>query len=1115
MATEDKLDLEELFGGPPPGSPMNEEQTNDLDTAVDDVYAQRDRGDRDPEQALRMEEMFGGPPPLSHKTKAYADVPNTPRATQANVDLFGGPPPQVMMPLSELASQADTQKEAVLRAQGRAPTGVFSGIIDIISRFQYAEAAAVDEIIESELGIEAVGNVITRSIREFVAPRDRLSFTDIIDKVAPDFAETNPIAALTIGVALDTALDPTTWLTLGVGGAGKAIKIATKTGEAMYLTQKGASKLTRLTKVSQRYIADDLLTDAARFDWAEERIVKMASMDPTLTFQKGFQAHLNVPFSQRPIVQLLSPKAAKDFADMTGLTAMRNAIGIYKNQNAFLQSIGGTFRQIKELPRDYLKVANIFMSQAEDAADTVIMATAKMAKGINKEGALKIGRAAHGISDELMKRGKEGEDLTKDLVTEVQKRWFAAEKLGEKEVNVYSEMRRGLAEMRQAEINIGLEIKEIAEYFPRYYDNIQKGADATGEFYKKKRFTSRLAAAKSRVFDNIKQAEAAGLNPEWNAIKSFQIRAQASRKAIAKKQFDDSVEKLLKEGDFDARTKALIKRDAREIGDSTHPDFDKAWMNAMVNASDMIVNSVFRPAATILKPGFATFQALSNTVQMMWAGGAKLGLRSSADVAKHVIDNVGHGFGGKYWESIRKTLWNVDPNAPRLDSSLILKYLHDPSKLKNSRITTDIGTSFAGDEIAMMVKEMRIAQGTSVLGVPGFRKTAMGEIRRQNAVAWVADKTGASEGFVDFASSAATYWNWPRMVEDMARTNFFMNAIRQGHSPEIARQLVNKGLYDYTGGLSKFENMWVKRIMPFYSFTRFTLPLAYDVAKTKPGRLLNTSRGLKSFFGVWNKIQGGEQLNETERHAIPGWILEQPSTFAKFGMDGRAHFNAFTNWTPLDAVNFLEPGDEKNSSIQRTVKKTVLSMLSPVIKLPLEHVMNQNFFTGRAIKDIYRTKDRLGQQGTLWRAAELFFTDRQKEAMGWEVAKDLRTDKTNVYINPYLTHYMTGIAPVLNTVIRAMDADLTVWEKAMWTIGNVSTYKIDMQQQFRRLNRGRKAALKEKRQQIRNLRRQGLDGSAEEYQFELQQLLADIKNDRQDENAKEVRGIRNPPGGAQ
>jgi len=1002
-----------------------------------------------------------------------------------------------------------------LEDKGREPTGIFSGIIDILSRFQYAEAAMVDEALEGDGGVAAIGNTLVRGAKEFFVPTDRLGFTDLLQKYNPEFAKSNPIATMVAGIAMDIAFDPTTWLSFGVGGAGKAVKVASKAGETLYLTQKGAGEYAKLTKVAQKMFSEEMISSAAKFTWAEEHIAKMAAADPTLMFQKGFQIHVEVPFAGKHLATLLSPETAKSFADSTGLTAVRNAVKIFNNKNALIQSVTGTFRKVSELPPEYVNMANQFLAVAEGAGDEIIKATAKMAKGLNKEGAMKIGRAAHGISDELMRISKEapmaaGDQLTEDVIEQVQRKWFASEKLGEKEINVYAQMRHGLNEMRQTENMVGLMIGEVAEYFPRYYDNVTRGTGDTGQFYRAKRFSARLSAQKARVFDSIKDAEAAGLNPEWNAVKTFAIRATASRKAVAKKTFDDAVEKLLKTENFSDKTAAIIKQDAREIGDSLHPHFEKEWMNALVNSHDYVINSVFRPAATIFKPGFATFQALSNTVQMMWAGGAVAGLKSGAGVVGNIADAAGTGLGGKYWESMRKTLWNIDPGQAKVDSALILKYLDDPAKLKGSRITTDIGTSYTGEEVAIMIKDMRIAQGTSVLGVPGLKKTAMGELRRTNIIAALSDKTGASEGFLDFMSGAASYWNWPRMVEDMARTNFFMTALKQGHSPHEAMRLVSKGLYDYTGGLSKFEKQWVKRLIPFYSFARFTLPLAADVATTKPGRLVNTARGMKAFFGAWNKIQGGEQLNEAERHSIPGWILEQPSTFSKFGLDGRAHFNTFINWTPLDAVNFLEPGDGERSGIEKTVQKTVLSMLTPVLKLPLEHVMNRNFFTGRVLKDVYNVKDRLGEAGTLWKAVDMVLPDNAKELMGWEVAQDMRTGKQNVYINPYLTHYATGIAPVLNNFIRIFDNNLSTREKAMWTIGNVATYKIDMEQQHMRLVNSRKAAIAEKKRQVKYLYSKGMIGSAEEEQFNLRQLFKDIRDDAEEET-EAPRGPGNMP----
>jgi len=196
--------------------------------------------------------------------------------------------------------------------------------------------------------------------------------------------------------------------------------------------------------------------------------------------------------------------------------------------------------------------------------------------------------------------------------------------------------------------------------------------------------------------------------------------------------------------------------------------------------------------------------------------------------------------------------------------------------------------------------------------------------------------------------------------------------------------------------------------------------------------------------------------------------------------------------------------------MEKTVQKTILSMLTPFLKLPLEQVMNKNFFTGRTIKDIYNAKDRLGEAGTVWRAADAVIPDAAKELMGWEMATDMRTGKQNVYINPYLTHYATGIAPVLNSFIRIFDANLSAIEKAMVTIANVATYKIDMEQSFARTVNGRKAAIAEKKREIRSLYAKGMISSAEEAMYELRQLVKDIQRDSEEET-ESPRGPGNMP----
>ena len=136
-------------------------------------------------------------------------------------------------------------------ALDREPTGIFSGVIDVLSRAQYAEVAMVDEWLTGDKGIKAIGTTLARGAKEFFVPNERLSFADLIGKYDPEFAKENPIATIIAGTAMDIALDPTTWLSFGAGMAGKAVKVAGKTGETLYLTSKGVNTFKHLTQMTQ------------------------------------------------------------------------------------------------------------------------------------------------------------------------------------------------------------------------------------------------------------------------------------------------------------------------------------------------------------------------------------------------------------------------------------------------------------------------------------------------------------------------------------------------------------------------------------------------------------------------------------------------------------------------------------------------------------------------------------------------------------------------------------------------------------------------------------------------------------------------------------------------
>ena len=104
-----------------------------------------------------------------------------------------------------------------------APTGAFSSVIDLLSRGQFAAAKLVDGILQSDSASD-IGAALVGSFKELIHPEERLSFSDIIkvqraESKGEPLTTTESVIASTLGLALDIALDPTTYLTFGAGGA--------------------------------------------------------------------------------------------------------------------------------------------------------------------------------------------------------------------------------------------------------------------------------------------------------------------------------------------------------------------------------------------------------------------------------------------------------------------------------------------------------------------------------------------------------------------------------------------------------------------------------------------------------------------------------------------------------------------------------------------------------------------------------------------------------------------------------------------------------------------------------------------------------------------------------
>jgi hypothetical protein len=195
-------------------------------------------------------------------------------------------------------------------------------------------------------------------------------------------------------------------------------------------------------------------------------------------------------------------------------------------------------------------------------------------------------------------------------------------------------------------------------------------------------------------------------------------------------------------------------------------------------------------------------------------------------------------------------------------------------------------------------------------------------------------------GVMGNAESAFLPAQWSRgfgeLTDDVTRSTGFLDYLKQGYSPEAAAIETAKIHPDWTK-MSDFERNWMRRILPFYSWTRHVVPqVASNIGRLPGGltaqaiRLGDVGRQTTGFLPPY--LGGGL--------AIPVGD-EDPSGVRRYLTRVDLPFE-----TPLEMLSF-GPG-----AGQRMMMK-VLGQTNPLFKGPLEYASNRQFYTGRELDDLY------------------------------------------------------------------------------------------------------------------------------------------------------------------
>lgn len=102
-------------------------------------------------------------------------------------------------------------------------------------------------------------------------------------------------------------------------------------------------------------------------------------------------------------------------------------------------------------------------------------------------------------------------------------------------------------------------------------------------------------------------------------------------------------------------------------------------------------------------------------------------------------------------------------------------------------------------------------------------------------------------------------------IEDNARLALFIDRLKKGSSVKEAKAYVNKHLFDYLEGLGDADRQ-IKRVIPFWSWTRFNTPLQVEALGKIPFRNLAAKQGTSGMVAYNEQTdEGYKYLTDKEK----------------------------------------------------------------------------------------------------------------------------------------------------------------------------------------------------------------------------------------------------------
>lgn len=326
----------------------------------------------------------------------------------------------------------------------------------------------------------------------------------------------------------------------------------------------------------------------------------------------------------------------------------------------------------------------------------------------------------------------------------------------------------------------------------------------------------------------------------------------------------------------------------------------------------------------------------------MWSLGARPAYHS-----KNVVGNLWNSYLGGLENPLRfgeAAAFQVKLGKNRLEGEIVGRPV---SELYEAMATRGvIGEGQYGGDIARNI-EAQIQ--------PGLLKNVSREIRAGKSFAEIQKTVDDQLSLSRLASVTAGTQNpilkggyaVGTVLEDNARIALFFDQLKKGKNYDEAAAHVQKYLFDY-GDLAPFERDVLKRVMPFYTWSRKNIPLQLESIVTHPDKV-NKINLFKENMQAQAQVPDQGEMPEYIREGMPIFLPGAPEGgFSAITLQNLLPFSDLQVFTKY--LNTSSMPDSVEEGKLSKGASTAMAGVNPILKAPIEYLTNYDFFRRQNIE---------------------------------------------------------------------------------------------------------------------------------------------------------------------